>query len=184
MAAANASARAQRAAIFASPLHQLTGFCLAVDCVTPGCRGERAFAISDLANVYGRDRTVADVLGRMRCSGAFGRRVAAAWLATSQILNARVRPRRVPLRGPEARGYGAVSPVPCRPAPERPLAAGAADGGLKAAERAALLEVISIHFPGKQRPCSARMEATRCFVVELQVAMRAARWKVDLFAVA
>jgi hypothetical protein len=49
MAAANASAREQRSAILASPLHQLTGFCLAVDCLTPGCRGERAFAIGDLA---------------------------------------------------------------------------------------------------------------------------------------
>jgi len=60
----------------------------------------------------------------------------------------------------------------------------AADGGLEAAERAALLDVISIHFTGKQWPCSARMEATRRFVVELQGAMRAARWKVDLLAVA
>jgi hypothetical protein len=36
MAAANASARGQRTVILASPLHQLTGFCLAVDCLTPG----------------------------------------------------------------------------------------------------------------------------------------------------
>ena len=103
MAAANASARGQRTAILGSPLHQLTGFCPAVDCLTPCCRGERAFAISDLANFYGRDRTVADVLQRMRCSGDCGGRVAAAWLTTGPILNARVRPRRVPLRGPEAR---------------------------------------------------------------------------------
>jgi hypothetical protein len=34
MAAANASARGQRAAILASPLHELTGFYLAVDCLT------------------------------------------------------------------------------------------------------------------------------------------------------
>ena len=103
MAAANASARGQRTAILSSPLHQLTGFCLAVDCLTLGCRGERAFAIGDLAKFYGRYRTVADVLQRMRCSGDCGGRVAAAWLTTGPILNARVRPRRVPLRGPEAR---------------------------------------------------------------------------------
>jgi hypothetical protein len=36
MAAANASARGQRAAILASPLHELTGFYLAVDCLAPG----------------------------------------------------------------------------------------------------------------------------------------------------
>jgi hypothetical protein len=32
----NASARGQRAAILASPLHELTGFYLAVDCLTLG----------------------------------------------------------------------------------------------------------------------------------------------------
>jgi hypothetical protein len=46
-AAANASARGQRAAILASPLHELTGFYLAVDCLTPGCNGERTFAIAE-----------------------------------------------------------------------------------------------------------------------------------------
>ena len=35
MAAANASARGQRAVILASPLHELTGFYLAVDCLAP-----------------------------------------------------------------------------------------------------------------------------------------------------
>jgi hypothetical protein len=103
MAAANASARGQRAAILASPLHELTGFYLAVDCLAPRCNGERAFAVVELATFYGRDTTVGQVLRRMRCSGACGRRVGAAWLVTGPILNARVRPRRVPLRGPEAR---------------------------------------------------------------------------------
>jgi hypothetical protein len=37
MAAANASPRAQRSAILASPLHELTGFCLEVDCLAEGC---------------------------------------------------------------------------------------------------------------------------------------------------
>ena len=48
MAAANASARGQRAAIFASPLHELTGFYLAVDCLAPRCNGERTLPWSSL----------------------------------------------------------------------------------------------------------------------------------------
>jgi hypothetical protein len=103
MAAANASARGQRSAILASPLHELTGFYLAVDCAEPGCRGERTFAVAELAAFYKGERTVAEVLRRMRCSGGCGGRVAAAWLVTGPILNARVRPRRVPLLGLEAR---------------------------------------------------------------------------------
>jgi hypothetical protein len=104
MAAANASARGQRLAILASPLHELTGFYLAVDCLTPRCNGERTFAVTDLATFYGSDTTVGQVLRRMRCSGACGGgRVGVAWLITGPILNARIRPRRVPLLGPEAR---------------------------------------------------------------------------------
>jgi hypothetical protein len=102
MAAANASARGQRVAIMASPLHELTGFYLAVDCRSADCRGERKFAIAELATFY-QVATVGDVLRRMRCAGGCGGRVLAAWLETGPILNARVRPRRVPLLGPEAR---------------------------------------------------------------------------------
>ena len=80
MAAANASAREQRAAILASP--DLTGFCLAVDCLAPGCGGERAFAVAELASFYGDNRTVGTTLRAMRCSGGCGGRVAAAWLTT------------------------------------------------------------------------------------------------------
>ena len=82
MAAANASARGQRAAILASPLNELTGFYLAVDCLAPRCNGERSFAVTDLAIFYGRDTTVGQVLRRMRCSGACGGRVGAAWLVS------------------------------------------------------------------------------------------------------
>ena len=103
MAAANALPRGQRVAILASPLSELTGFMLSVDCRSGGCGGERTFAVSDLASFYGASRTVGEVLRRMRCSGGCGGRVGAAWLATGPILNARVRPRRVPLLGPEAR---------------------------------------------------------------------------------
>jgi hypothetical protein len=101
MAAANASARGQRAAILASPLHELTGFYLAVDCLTSDCARERTFAVAELA--YGSQRTVGEVLRRMRCAGGCGGRVGAAWLVTGPILNRRVRPRRVPLLGPVAR---------------------------------------------------------------------------------
>jgi hypothetical protein len=104
MAAANASPRGQRSAILASPLHELTGFCLAVDCLAPDCGGERAYPVAQLAGFYGRDRTVAEVLRRMRCAGGCGGRVAAASLTTGPLLNMRVRPRRVPLLGPDARG--------------------------------------------------------------------------------
>jgi hypothetical protein len=102
MAAANASARGQWVAILTSPLHELTGFYLAVDCRSADCRGERKFAIAELAAFY-KAATVGDVLRRMRCTGGCGGRVLAAWLETGPILSARVRPRRVPLLGPEAR---------------------------------------------------------------------------------
>jgi hypothetical protein len=96
MAAANASARGQRVAILSSPLSQLTGFCLAVDCLTPGCRG-------DLARIYGPSVTVGDVLRRMKCGFGCDAAVGVASLTTGPVLSTRVRPRRVPLRGPEAR---------------------------------------------------------------------------------
>jgi hypothetical protein len=103
MAAANASARGHRTAILASPLHELTGFYLVVDCLVSRCNGERTFAVAELASFYGRETTMGQVLRRMHCSGACGGRVGAAWLVAGPILNARVRPRRVPLVGPEAR---------------------------------------------------------------------------------
>ena len=103
MAAANASARGQRAAILSSPLRELTGLYLAVDRLAAGCNGVRTFAIAELAGFYGRDSTVGQVLRPMRCSGDCGGRVGAAWLDTGQVLNARARPQRVPLLGPEAR---------------------------------------------------------------------------------
>jgi hypothetical protein len=103
MAAANASARGQRAAILSSPLSEFRGFCLSVDCLAPECRGERTYSIAALAACYNKRWTVGDVLRRMRCAGGCGRRVGAAWLITGPDLNTRVRPRRVPLWGPEAR---------------------------------------------------------------------------------
>jgi hypothetical protein len=62
------------------------------------------FAVPELASFYGRDRTVGEVLRRMRCSDGCGGRVVGAWLVTRPMMNMRVRPRRVALLGPEARG--------------------------------------------------------------------------------
>jgi hypothetical protein len=62
MAAANTSPRSQLVGILASPLRELTGFCLAVDCLALGCNGERIFAIAELVSLYG------PVLRRIRCS--------------------------------------------------------------------------------------------------------------------
>ena len=84
--AAESEARGQRVAILASPLHQLTGFYLSVDCRTTSCGGERAFAIADLASFY-KGRTVGEVLRLMRCSRGCGGRVLAAWLETGPVLN-------------------------------------------------------------------------------------------------
>ena len=76
--------RGQRVAIMASPLHELTGFYLAVDCRSADCRGERKFAIAELAAFY-KTATVGDVLRRMRCTRGCGGRVLAAWLETGPI---------------------------------------------------------------------------------------------------
>ena len=63
------SARGQRVAILTGPLHELTGLYLAVNRRTPGCHGERRFAVAELANspspaptghVYGYARLQAD----------------------------------------------------------------------------------------------------------------------------
>jgi hypothetical protein len=69
----------------ASPLHQLTGFYLTVDCSSAGCGGERSLAISDLGGFY-KDRIVSELLRLMRCSRGCGGRVLAAWLETGPIL--------------------------------------------------------------------------------------------------
>ncbi len=58
------------------------------------------------------------------------------------------------------------------------------DGGLDKPEREALHDVIGRHFIGQAWPRTASMDATRRFMGELQRAMAASGWKVDLFAVA
>ena len=102
--------------VLASPLHELTGFYLAADCLAPRCAGERTSAVAELARFYGRDRTVRQVLRRMQWTG---RRVGAAWLMTGPILNARVTPRRVPLLRPRPGvrvAVGGTVQLPGRPA--------------------------------------------------------------------
>ena len=58
------------------------------------------------------------------------------------------------------------------------------EGGLEAIEKDALLDVISRHFVGQPWPRSGSMDATRSFMVRLQSAMSAAKWKADLLVVA
>ena len=86
MVAANASARGQRVAILASPLHELTDFYITVDCLAPGCNGERSFAIAELASFYGRDTAVGQVFRRMRCSSGCGGRVSARRAIRAKLL--------------------------------------------------------------------------------------------------
>jgi hypothetical protein len=60
----------------------------------------------------------------------------------------------------------------------------AADGGLEPAERDALLDVLDRHYTGQPWPRAGGMDATRRFMADLQNAMIATRWKVDLLAMA
>jgi hypothetical protein len=101
MAAADASVRGQRDTILASPLRELTGFVLTVDCRAAKCGGERFYALTALAAYYRPDMTVGEALLQMRCARGCGGRPQAAWLATGPTMH--LRPRRVPLLGPEAR---------------------------------------------------------------------------------
>ena len=103
MAAANATSRGQRQAILASPLGELTGFVLTVDCRGARCGGERSYAVTALAACYSPRTTVAELLRHMRCARGCGGRPLAAWLETGPALNERVRRRRVALLGPEAK---------------------------------------------------------------------------------
>ena len=74
-----------------------------MDCLGPGRARERTFAVAEFGAFYGGQRTVGEVLCRMRCARGLRQACSAAWLVTGPVLNARVRSRRVPLFGPEAR---------------------------------------------------------------------------------
>ncbi len=58
------------------------------------------------------------------------------------------------------------------------------DGGLEPAEREALFDVLGRHFTGRPWPRSGGMDVTRRFMAELQNAMIATKWRVDLLALA
>jgi hypothetical protein len=60
----------------------------------------------------------------------------------------------------------------------------AADGGLGADKKDALLDVLGRHFIGRPWPRSGSVNATRQFMADLQNAMVATRWSVDLMVVA
>lgn len=70
MAAANASAGGQRSAILGSQLHELDGCLIAIDCGVASCRGKgKAYLVSELAAVHGKQPIVSDALRRTRCAG-------------------------------------------------------------------------------------------------------------------
>jgi hypothetical protein len=85
-------------------LAELSGFVLASNCLGPARRGEPAFLIDELARFYGAKMTVGQTLRRMRCQNCLQRPPRAAWLLTGPMLNKRVKARRVPLLGDEAKG--------------------------------------------------------------------------------
>ena len=58
------------------------------------------------------------------------------------------------------------------------------DGGLDAAEQDALFDVLGLHFAGRPWPRTGGVDATRRFLVDLQNAMIANRWRVDLLVAA
>src|ERR1700722_7978189 len=70
VAGANASARGQRHAILASPLGELTGFVLVVDCGGAQCAGERSYALTALAACYEPGVTVGKACARCDARGA------------------------------------------------------------------------------------------------------------------
>lgn len=57
------------------------------------------------------------------------------------------------------------------------------DGGLDAAERDALLNVLGLHFTGRQWPRFGDTEVTRRYFADFQHGMTAAGWKANSFAV-
>lgn len=102
MAVVNVSPRKRRSAILSAMLTDLDGaLALVIDCLTPGCAGERRVLLRGLAGVYGRDQTVAEALRRMRCIGR-GRTAGAAWLVAGPGMVRRARTARLALIGPEA----------------------------------------------------------------------------------
>ena len=103
MAAANLTTRRRRTIILATPLAELDGAALVIDCLTPDCAGERRVLVRYLAGVYGRQQTLAEALQRMRCTSCQGR-AGAAWLVAGPGTERQRRAVRVALVGPDAVG--------------------------------------------------------------------------------
>ena len=96
----NATERAMRQGILSTPLGEFHGYCLAVDCGTPTCGGERTYTISNLAQLYGEAMTMSRVVVRLRCR-ICGGSVRSCFLETGPELAQRARMRRVSLIGRE-----------------------------------------------------------------------------------
>jgi hypothetical protein len=85
-------------------LGELDGFELHMDCQSPGCRGERAYAIAELARFYGPKVTVAQAIHRMRCQQCGRKPPRAAWIVTGAGMKVRGgRPGRLALMGEEVK---------------------------------------------------------------------------------
>lgn len=97
----NITPRRRRSVILATPLAELPDCALVLDCLTPGCSGERTVLVRDLAGVYGRQQTLAEALQRFRCQGCGQRPVGAAWLLSAAI-GRRLRVARLALIGSDA----------------------------------------------------------------------------------
>ena len=92
----NASERAVRNAVLNSPIRELDGYRLAIDCGRQECGGERVYDLTALGRLHGPDVTVAGVVRRMRCQRCNGTVVRCA-VETGPALAARGRMRRITL---------------------------------------------------------------------------------------
>ena len=86
-----------------------------VDCLTTDCAHERTFAVAELASFYGAQRTVGEVLRRMRCAGGCGR-PGRGRLAGDGADPQQARPA-APCATARASGEGVIRQPPSRPRP-------------------------------------------------------------------
>ena len=100
MAAANASARALRAAALSSPAAEFASFRLVIDCGASACDGERIYPVANLLRTDGQQQTLARLVGRLRCQ-VCGRPPVMVVLETGPEVATRGRMHRLSLRGPE-----------------------------------------------------------------------------------
>jgi hypothetical protein len=96
----NASERAFRSAVLASPVRDFDGYRPAVDCGNPACGGERIYNVTDLARLYGNAMLIGRVVIRLRCR-VCGEAARSCFIETGAELAQRGRMRRVALVGRE-----------------------------------------------------------------------------------